>query len=92
MAPFSSEQQKRFVLQLWAAAALLLQAGHEIKKKKRKKRKWWVPPWSSERQRGKISFSSVYSLCFTFRFLYEAAFVFHKLSLLCSACKSTEVA
>ena len=46
MAPFLSEQQKRFVL--GAAAALLLQAGHEIKKKKRKKRKWWVRPWSSD--------------------------------------------
>ena len=49
MAPFLSEQQKRFAL--GAAAALLLQAGLEIKKKKRKKRKWWVRPWSSERQR-----------------------------------------
>ena len=35
MAPFLSEQQKRFVTE--AKAALLVKAGHEIEKMKRKK-------------------------------------------------------
>lgn len=63
MAPFKlREQQKRFVL--GAAAGLLIQAGYEMKTEREKSEGGgFVRGFSS----CTISFSSVYSMCFTFR-------------------------